>query len=198
MMAIRVASICSLFAVALLAGCEEPSAPAPPVLTDGHGHDHDHGHDHPETFSAAFAAVEHLNADIAKGFANDDAEAAHGPLHEIADVLPHLSEMAEDLHLEDEHKKEVLAAVATLKDSFKAVDKKLHDQDGGKDYSEVKDQIDQAIATIEEKAAEHLHEDHDNDGDHNHAEHGDHDHHDEADHKNEGHDDAEKPEAVEQ
>ncbi len=165
------ASLC--FAITFV-GCEDAPVAKPPVLGDGH--EHGEGHAHAETFAEAFAEVKEMQTTIATAFEAGDSEAAHGPLHEVGHALEEMSELAGLSDLSDEDKKSIDANVNILFESFGAVDKKMHDAEGGKDYSEVAEAVNAAIAAIEETAGELA-----KGGDHDHADHG------HADHS-EGHD----------
>ncbi|MEQ9409127.1 MAG: hypothetical protein RIK87_15435 [Fuerstiella sp.] len=170
-----------------LAGCAEESTPKTPVLADAH--DHEHGdHHHPETFAEAFEEVTGMRNTIRESFQLQDPEAAHEPLHEVGHLLETMSEMAAKSDLSEDAKALIETNIDVLFDAFGAVDKKMHDGETGKDYSEVSDAVDAALTAISDAAgplAEH-------DGDH---EEGDHDHgthdHDGHDEKEDHHDHAE-------
>jgi len=174
---------CGLLALFAM-GCAEDSADAPPVAGDGHDHDHDHdhghGHDHPESFKAAVEKASMLRDKIRDGFANEDPDAAHGPLHDVGDVLGSIAAMAEKEGLEGETLTGVRDAVETLKESFGSVDKMMHGGEGS-EYSEVSADVDAAMATLVAAAAGA--EDHDHD--HGHEE--GHDDHEGHDHDEDGH-----------
>ena len=157
-----------LFAAASFVGCADTETPAPPpVVADGNGHNHGGGgHEHAETFGEAFAEVNELHENVAKAFADGDTEAAHGPLHEVGHLLDELSELADESEMSDEAKKTIDANIAVLFDTFGAVDKKMHDAEGGKDFSEVAEEISGAIAAIKEAAGEHAEAGHDEHGEH--------------------------------
>ena len=189
-----------LFAAASFVGCADTETPAPPpVVADGNGHNHGGGgHEHAETFGEAFAEVNELHENVAKAFADGDTEAAHGPLHEVGHLLDELSELADESEMSDEAKKTIDANIAVLFDTFGAVDKKMHDAEGGKDFSEVAEEISGAIAAIKEAAGEHAEAGHDEHGEHeghdgehedgDHGEHADHEGHDkDGDHKEDEH-----------
>lgn len=192
--------ICGLSAVALfsisVAGCVDEAPPKSPVVASDHDHDHGHehgGHDHPESLAEAFSELTELRDTVKEAFANNDTEAAHGPLHDVGHLLEELGELAEAADLSDEAKKQIKTQVDTLFDSFGAVDKKMHDDEGGKDYSDVSDAIDNALKAIAEAAGPlattHDHAEGHHEGD-------DHDHHadDHAEHKDADHDHAEHTE----
>lgn len=161
-----------LAAVALftmfLSGCaDEQSPPGPPVMGSVHDHDHDHeGHHHPETLAEAFAEVTELSGTISTAFSKNDPDLAHDPLHEIPAMLDALSDLAGESDLTEEAKGAINSNVKVLFDAFGAVDKKMHDRDSGKDYSEVSAEIETALKEIA-KAAGPLAQagEHDHDGD---------------------------------
>ena len=178
------ASIAACGLAALLAiGCqEEPVAGIPAVMK---GED-SHAHDHAETLVEAVEEMVGMRNVIRDGFAKDDTDAAHGPLHDVGHVLGEVEELAEKEKLEAEQLNAVRDAVEELKEAFGSVDKMLHGGEGS-EYSEVAAKVDAAIAVLvkvsganPEGAAHKEHEGHDDD----HAEgHEDHDKHGDEEHK---------------
>lgn len=172
-----------------LAGCANEEEAPLPVMADGHeGHDHG-GHEHAETVGEAFHQLTELHTTVKTAFAADDADAAHGPLHDVGHILDELTELANESELSAEAKATVAAQVEILMDSYGDVDKTMHGKEGS-EYSEVSDKVDGAMAALKTALGELAEHDghHDHDGeDHDHAE-GDHDDHD-HDHKEGGHDD---------
>lgn len=165
-----------------LVGCVGEEETSLPVMADDHGHDdHDHGeHQHAETPGEAFHELEELYATISKGFADNDEDAAHGPLHEIGHVLEELNELVGKSEVDEATKTAVAEQVETLMDAYGAVDASMHGKEGS-EYSEVSEKIDGAIKALESALgdlADHDHdgEDHDDHGDHKEGEHDDHDH----------------------
>jgi hypothetical protein len=125
----------------------------------GHeGHDHDAEHDHdgehaghaPEIRSLAEAVVEieALRDTIRDEFAAGDADAAHGPLHDIGTVLIATESCIEKMNDSDQ-KTDAAAAVESLIDDFGAIDQGMHGSEEskskGKTYDEVSKSIDEAI-----------------------------------------------------
>lgn len=192
----RITTCGAAFAFTLLAcGCDNGPEPMPiPVMVDDHaGHDHGHGDaGHPETLGEALHLLTNLRDTVRDAFAKNDSEAAHGPLHDVGHLVDEVSELAGKAEISDEAKAAIDSSCEVLMDSFGAVDKKMHSEDEGSDYSEVSEKIDAALAAIVAAAgAAGEHEHHDEHGDH---EEGHHDH-DDADHKegeHEGHDDDHK------
>ncbi|MCA9051593.1 MAG: hypothetical protein KDA89_22800 [Planctomycetaceae bacterium] len=179
----------------LLAGCasESEAPPIPAVMHDhdDHGHDHeDHSHDHPETFAEAVSQLTAMRNTIRDGFANNDEDAAHEPLHDVGHLLEDLEGLAEKESLTDEQKAALKSSVETLFNAFGDVDKTLHGGEGAT-YSEVSEKIDAALKTISDmvKPGDAHHDD-----DHDHADH-DHADHDHADHKDGDHKDADHKDA---
>ncbi|MEM1068918.1 MAG: hypothetical protein AAGI63_08490 [Planctomycetota bacterium] len=119
-----------------------------------HG-DHDHGdegdHDHPETLAEAINELVAAHETIAEGFAGEDPEVVHGPLHDIGHVLEDVEALVKKSELDDDTKNKLEEAVEQLFLAYGAVDGKLHDKPNGKDYSEVAEQIDAAISTLKEQ-----------------------------------------------
>lgn len=184
-------------------GCAEQTEPTP-VMTS-HDHDHGHEHEHPETLAGALSELTELRDTVRDAFAKDDGDAAHGPLHDVGHILEEVSELAGDANLSDEAIATIESNVETLLDAFGAVDKSMHSEDEGSDYSEVSEKIDAAITAIMAAAGPALedddhhghdddeHGDHDEDGHEDHDEDGDHDDHEDGDH-DEKHDDDDKTE----
>ena len=173
-----------LFAAAMT-GCEDAPTDAP--VADDHGdHDHDHGeHSAPESFGAAFAQLEEMR-DVIGG---EDEEAAHSELHHVTEVITALSKFTADSELSQEAKDSITANLKTVKEGFDSYDALMHGQEDGKEWSEVEESVDNAIAAIEETAgdlAAHSHGDDEHAGEDGHGEHGDHDEH--GDHKDGDHD----------
>ena len=201
-----VASALSLTAFVFV-GCAEQTEPAPVMAS--HEHEHEHEHEHPETLAGALSELTELRDTVRDAFAKEDGEAAHGPLHDVGHILEEVSELAGEAHLSDEAKATIESNVETLLDAFGAVDKSMHSEDEGSDYSDVSEKIDAAITAITAAAGPALdddhghgdhghgdhdedgHEDHDEDGDH---EHGDHDDHEDGDHDEKHDDDHDKTE----
>lgn len=177
---------CGLLALFAM-GCADDPADTPPVVEEGHNHGE--GHHHAETFPEAVAEMVALRNTIRDGFANEDPDAAHGPLHDVGHVLVEVEAMAEKEGLDAETLTGVRDAVETLKESFASVDKMMHGGEGS-EYSEVSADVDAAMAVLvaasgadEDGHAEGGHEAHEahegHDGDEGHGEghdeaHGDH------------------------
>jgi len=151
---------------ALTVGCQPAPAPtATEAATDDHDHDHDHDHDDhsedldigaltpiepapsPESFDAGVKQLVSLRDQVAKGFADEDIDSIHGELHSVGNLLESIETLAQSSEMADEQKKEASAAIEKLFDAYGSVDEKLHGGQG-KDYAEVKDEIDAAISTL--------------------------------------------------
>ena len=85
---------------------------------------------------------------IADAFATDDAEAAHGPLHNVGHLLEVIEEFVKNSDKDDTTQKQLNAAIEQLFSSYGDVDEKMHDESEGKDYSDVAKQIENAINTL--------------------------------------------------
>lgn len=159
----------------MVSGCGEPAGPKMPVMKDAHDdhdHDHAHGHDHPETFVGVVEELVELRNAIRDGFKADDADAAHGPLHEVGEMLAEVLPTAEKEGLDAGKLKTVNDAVKSLTEAFTAVDTMMHGGEGS-EYKDVSDKVDAAIAvlvaTSGASADGHHEEDHAEEG---HADHG--------------------------
>lgn len=139
----------ALGGVFIFAGCPD-SETGPVESAEGH-HDHDHGHggheDHPETYAEAVDQLESIDKTIRDAFAADDADTAHGPLHDIGHLLEEVTELAQKETMSEEQRADVQQAVESLFDLYGAVDATMHGGEG-KSYDEVKDDIDAALATL--------------------------------------------------
>ena len=141
-------------------------------------HDHEGHSKHQESFGEAFGALKELNETVSTAFADNDSEAAHGPLHDVGHLLESISGFAAKSDLDEAAKETIESNIDTLMSSFGAVDALMHGDDKGKEYSEVSADIDEAIAAIATAAGALAegHGDHDEHGDHDKDdEHGDHD-----------------------
>lgn len=139
--------------LACATGCQGSATDAGAQASANHDHEHGNGHDHdhgevPKTFSEAVEKLVALRDKIRDGFAKDDVEAAHGPLHDVGHLLEDLTKLAE------KHTPAVdLAAVKKdadeLFDLFGKVDEKLHGEEGAT-YKDVSDKIDAAVERLHE------------------------------------------------
>jgi len=139
-------------------GCDQGSQPPlVPAMTskDDHGHDHGHDHEHEhehESLAAALTELTKLRDTIRDGFAKNDIDAAHDPLHEVGHVLEEIPELAEKEKLPAEAITIIKASVEELFDAFGAVDKGMHGGESVK-YSDVSGKIDAAVTAITAAAA---------------------------------------------
>lgn len=154
----------ALLPAALLTGCQPATAPTvdgteqvptgPVVDAGALGLDADalpmlDSAPMPETFAAAVSELTKMRDVIAAGFAADDVDSIHDQLHEIGDLLEATEKLLADTKLDADAKKAGAAAIETLFDEFGAVDATLHGEEG-KEYADVSDSIDQAIAQLTE------------------------------------------------
>ena len=170
------------FCMVGLAGCSETktdtSASSHAHGEDGHqhgedGHHHDEHGNHidadaaglstddlvsldgpelPDNFNDAVAALAKMSTTISDGFKNDKIDDAHGPLHDVGNMLECVGELANKSEMSDDAKKAVADAVEQLFDGFGAIDMKLHDPNKGKDYADVADSIEAAMKTLLDNA----------------------------------------------
>ena len=133
-----------------------------------------------------------------------DADDAHGPLHEVGELLGAIPDVAAETDLPEEEWNAVKAANEKLFDAFGTIDKAFHVKDGDKKaaYEQVSAELTAAIEEIrvrlpmtgEDPDAGHDHHDHDG---HDHDEHDDHEHDHDHDHDDHEHDHDEHAEASE-
>ena len=141
---------------------------------DHSGHDHgDHsGHDHgassdpslpptgsdheehndPETYDEAVTELLATKKAIAEAFAAGKPDDAHGPLHDVGHLLGNTETLVEKSDMDDDTKKKLREAIEQLFASYGAVDDKMHNAEKGKDYSDVSEQIENAISTLKAQA----------------------------------------------
>ena len=131
-------------------GCEPSSTPTAKEDASASDHDHDAEHKHPETLAEAVAQLTEVSATIKTAFAKDDAEAAHGPLHDVGHLLEQFPELIAKSSLDEAGKAEATAAFESLFKSFGDVDAAMHGEDGKK-YSDVSDAIDASLKTLADK-----------------------------------------------
>ena len=132
-MALRLFSVTSLFCILVLAGCSGgPSEHAP--AESG-------------SLEDKVAEIVELRNKIRNGFASDDVEAAHGPLHAVGDTLEELSQLAADSGLPSASKETIEGHINTLFASFGEVDKTLHGQEGAT-YDEESGTIDETMEKL--------------------------------------------------
>lgn len=99
------------------------------------------------SLNEAVAKIIELRNQIRDGFAAEDVDAAHGPLHEVGDVLTSLEQISGNSELTDEQQATLSTATEDLLDAFGAVDKTLHGGDGST-YEEEAQKIDSAILIL--------------------------------------------------
>ena len=128
--------------LALNAGC----GASPTDATNGDVHEHVDGGE-TDSMEAAITKVASLRNSIRDGFANDDPDAAHGPLHEVGDVLLLIPELAKRKPVSAEDQATIEAEVNALMDAFGEVDKTLHGQEGST-YDEESAAIDAALESL--------------------------------------------------
>lgn len=137
----------------LITGCDSAPPKPPPQSASashdehGHGAEADHGHAAPASFAEAVKQLESFRNTIRDAFAKNDAEAAHGPLHDVGHVLESLPALAEKAGLDASQKDIVKAAAEQLFGQFGKVDEMMHGEKGAK-YEDVSSGIDKALTTL--------------------------------------------------
>lgn len=152
-----------------------------------HGHDHDHGH-RPESYSAALAQIKHARDEVKAAFDAGDPHACDEALHQVAEVLDVLPEVAAETDLPKEDWQVVKEQSKLLFDEFMKIHHGFHGdgKEEGASFDSVAESINAAIDALEEKVAatgekaESASDDHDHEG-HDHEGH-DHEGHDHEDH----------------
>ena len=75
-----------------------------------------------------------------------------GPLHNVGHLLGNTETLIEKSDMDDDTKKKLSEAIEQLFSSYGAVDEKMHNAEKGKDYSDVSEQIDNAINALKAQA----------------------------------------------
>lgn len=136
------------FSLLVGSGCSHSASSDTAGTTKEQGHDDHHEHHHgPETLNEALAELTELRNVIRDAFAKDDPDTAHGPLHEVGEILEAIPELAEKENVSVENQAAAKTAVDALMDAFGSVDKTMHGQEGAT-YSEVSSKIDTTLAAL--------------------------------------------------
>ncbi len=106
----------------------------------------------PDNLDDAVAELSKLSKTIADSINSGDIHDDHGPLHDVAGLLDGIKALAEKSSMKDDAKKAIASATDQLMDAYMDVDYRLHDSKKGKDYADVSDQIQKALATLESYA----------------------------------------------
>lgn len=126
----------------ILSGCTEPVVDEPIDSTSAAQTDLG-----PRTLGDAVTEIIELRNRIRSGFASGDPDAAHGPLHEVGDVLTEITKLAEESDLSETDRLTVQSSAENLLDAFGEVDKTFHGQEGST-YDEEAETIDSAILNL--------------------------------------------------
>ncbi|MEZ6063306.1 MAG: hypothetical protein R3C19_23410 [Planctomycetaceae bacterium] len=144
-----------LLSIPGISGCgvAEQEQKLPVMQTTASEHGHGHGHAHPESLPEAIAEIKELRDTVRDAFAKNDHDAAHGPMHDVGDLLGHITELAAKANLTDEQMATIKASTEELFDAFGAVDKAMHpgkdeNADPAAAWKEVAGKIDAAIDSL--------------------------------------------------
>jgi len=137
------------FSLLVGSGCTESSKTDTAASSAEHAHSHDdHGHHHgPESLKEAISQLTSMRDTIRDGFAKNDQDAAHDPLHEVGHVLEAMPELAKTEKVSAKDQAAIEKAVNSLMDAFGRVDKTMHGQEGST-YSEESATIDATLITL--------------------------------------------------
>ena len=148
-----------LFLILAIIGCSNQDVPLSHdhsksgAITKEHlGHSHSHDdHAEPSTFRDIVEKLVDMDEQICNAFASNDTHAAHGPLHDVGQILENLTSLAK----EEDIPKDVLAAVEQAKKdlftAFGKIDKTFHGEEGS-NYDEQSSKIQSALIVIKEAA----------------------------------------------
>lgn len=143
---VSLAVLCSLTCM----GCNSTTTEGE---TDAHTHGHEHGHEHasrPESLHKTVEQLAEIQQEIGSAIEAGDTEAAHGPLHEVAELLEAVPDIAAETELPKEQWKAVKAASDRLFAAYAVIDKAFHTEDGDKQaaYEQVADELSEALEEI--------------------------------------------------
>ena len=142
-------------------GCTPAATPPVTVVTNtdhadeaGHNHGDEAGHAehhaHPKTLAEGLPELQELQFAIKAGLTGDDAEAAHGPLHEVFHLLQDFESLCKNLP--EAQSQEATRAVESLFDSYGKLDEVMHKGEKP-DYNTVGENIDAAVKALQDLAA---------------------------------------------
>ncbi|QDT10152.1 hypothetical protein [Stieleria marina] len=106
----------------------------------------------PESYSAAVAELDKLSSKIAQQIKSGDIKDDHGALHGVSALLDGVDALANKSSMDSDAKEAIHQSVEKLLDAYGDVDYRLHDSSKGKDYSDVAEQIQSAIKTLQSYA----------------------------------------------
>ncbi|MGB7345467.1 MAG: hypothetical protein WBD20_14730, partial [Pirellulaceae bacterium] len=106
----------------------------------------------PDNYKDAVAELSTLSTKIADSIKSGDINDDHGPLHDVSGLLDGIAALAKKSSMDDDAKKAVAGAVDKLLDAYGDVDYRLHDAEKGKDYSDVAEDINAALKTLQSYA----------------------------------------------
>lgn len=128
-------------------GCGDAAKQESAKSSHDHGHSHEE-HDHgPESLKDGISQLTTLRDVIRDSFAKNDQDAAHGPLHEVGEILEVIPDLSMKEKVSAESRIIIQSSVNTLMDAFGRVDKTMHGQEGST-YSEESATIDAALTTL--------------------------------------------------
>ena len=127
-----------VFTSGVFVGCE----PMPKKPTAG-GHDHEG----PNSYADAVANIEKYQGIVKAAFDKNQIDDAHDALHDIGHSIESVGTLASKEGFADADLAAAKKSSESLLDAFGAIDETLHGGKG-KNYGEVSDQIDEAIATL--------------------------------------------------
>ncbi|MBL4884280.1 MAG: hypothetical protein JKY95_07075 [Planctomycetaceae bacterium] len=132
-----------------LTGCK-PAPPAQDQPEGDAGHDEHVGHDHdtPGTYAEAVGKLEGLHASIRDAFEKKDKDAAHGPLHDVGNLLESVGALAEKAELDAEQLTAVKKAKEELFDGYTKIDGMFHGEEEVA-YADLAKGLDAALAVLQ-------------------------------------------------
>ena len=141
--------LCLLFLCLFVIGC----TPADDQQETGHDHGHDHSAETRMPFDSLVIRICGHRDAIKAAFDADKQDEAHDPLYEIGHLITQLPDAAAETDLDESDWNQVKQASDNLMVSFGKVDARFHGEEEGVKFTEVEEDVQDAISVLKEKVA---------------------------------------------
>ena len=124
--------------------------------SDGQHHDHDHDHSHhAESYTAALASIKQARDEVKQAFDAGEPHQCDEALHQVAELLLGLPEIAAETDLPKEDWQVVKEQSKVLFDAFMKIHDGFHgdEKQPGASYESVAETVNGAIEALESKIA---------------------------------------------
>lgn len=122
--------------------------------SESHEHEHDHDHARPASLADGVAQIKTHVKTVEEAFANNKPQECDDALHELAEILEVLPDVAAESDMPKESWEEVKKASAGLFDAMMKIHEGFHGEDAkGASYNDVKTAIDENLAVLEAQAS---------------------------------------------